>query len=309
VRNAEGAPALVARDTESLFLFTKTRPSARVLAVACLVGAVSAGGVGAVYVAASASADAGAKPVVVPIDATTRAALANAAPQQKPALQDSGLLTLASRMKPALLHAAALQTAAPFRLADPTDTAHDLDCLTAAVYYEARGESREGQAAVAQVVLNRVRSPAFPKTVCGVVYQGAAAHSCQFSFACDRSVAARHEVGAWDRARTVAGRALGGYVMSTVAGATHFHVVSLGALWNGSMVKVAQVGQHVFYGFGGHRGALDGAMVARNSTASEAAAPAPRAMLAPDKPADTSPAPTTVAAAPSVAPAATTTAS
>ena len=97
--------------------------------------------------------------------------------------------------------------------------------------------------------------------------------------------------------------------MSTVAGATHFHVVSLGALWNGSMVKVAQVGQHVFYGFGGHRGALDAAMVARNSTASEAVAPTPRAAPAPDKPVDVAPVPTTVAAAPSVAPAATATAS
>lgn len=292
-----------------MFLFDKTRPSARALTFACLVGVASASGVGAVYLAASATADTSAKPVVVPIDPATRAALVNAATQQKFASQDSGLLTFASRVDPALLHAAALQTAPPFRLANPIDTAHDLDCLTAAVYYEARGESREGQAAVAQVVLNRVRSPAFPKTVCGVVYQGAASHSCQFSFACDRQVGAHHEADAWDRARVVASRALGGYVMSTVAGATHFHVVSLGALWNGSMVKVAQVGQHVFYGFGGHRGALDTAMVARNSTASEAAAPSPRPVSAPDKPADASAAPTTVAAAPPLTLAATASAS
>ncbi|HZZ90389.1 MAG TPA: cell wall hydrolase [Caulobacteraceae bacterium] len=172
-------------------------------------------------------------------------------------------------MHPALLHAAVLQTAAPFRLADPSDTVHDLQCLTAAVYYEARGESREGQAAVAQVVLNRVRSPAFPKTVCGVVYQGAAQHSCQFSFACNGQMGARHEGGAWDRARSVAGRALGGYVMSEVGGATHFHVAALGALWNGSMVEVARVGQHVFYGFGGRRGAIASRTVARNSRASD----------------------------------------
>jgi spore germination cell wall hydrolase CwlJ-like protein len=198
------------------------------------------------------------------------------------------------------LHAAALQTPSPFRLADPAAASHDLDCLTAAVYYEARGESREGQAAVAQVVLNRVRSPAFPKTVCGVVYQGAAAHGCQFSFACDRSVAAHHEAGAWDRARSVAGRALGGYVMNTVGAATHFHVASLGSIWNGSMVEVARVGQHVFYGFGGRRGAIDRAMVARNSSASDVGAPlAQRTAPAPDAPA----APTAVAvttAAPAV---------
>ena len=92
--------------------------------------------------------------------------------------------------------------------------------------------------------------------------------------------------------------------MGAVAGATHFHVASLGALWNGSMVKVAQVGQHVFYGFGGHRGTLDRAMIARNSTASEAIAPTPKAAAAPDKPADAPPVPTTVAAtAPVAAPA------
>jgi spore germination cell wall hydrolase CwlJ-like protein len=280
--------ALVERDTISLSLFTNARLSARALVVACLVGAAAAGGVGAVYLSASGTADAGPKPVVVPVAATIRASLVGAAVQHALAPQDSGLLKLASQVNPAMLHAAALQTASPFRLANPSDTSHDLDCLTAAVYYEARGESREGQAAVAQVVLNRVRSPAFPKTICGVVYQGAATHGCQFSFACDRTVAAHHEAAAWDRARGVASRALGGYVMSTVAGATHFHVATLGSLWNGSMVKVAQVGQHVFYGFGGHRGVLDSAAV-RNSSASDiAVAPKPSIPEAP-------PAPTTVA--------------
>ncbi len=83
--------------------------------------------------------------------------------------------------------------------------------------------------------------------------------------------------------------------MSTVAGATHFHVVSLGAIWNGSMVKVAQVGQHVFYGFGGHRGALD-AGAARNSSAADVVAPpAQKAAQAPDRSVDAPQAPTTVA--------------
>lgn len=79
--------------------------------------------------------------------------------------------------------------AAPFRLGSALEATRDLDCLTDAVYYEARGESRQGQAAVAQVVLNRVRHPAFPKSVCGVVFQGAFSNStCQFSFACDGSM-------------------------------------------------------------------------------------------------------------------------
>jgi hypothetical protein len=155
-----------------------------------------------------------------------------------------------------------------------------------------------------------VRSPAFPKTICGVVYQGVASHGCQFSFACDRSVAAHHEAAAWDRARSIASRALGGYVMNTVAGATHFHVASLGAIWNGSMVEVARVGQHVFYGFGGHRGALD-AGAARNSSASDVVAlPPQNAAPAPDKAADVPAEPTTVAVTtPAAAPAVTASAS
>jgi len=264
-------------------------------------------GVAAAYLTGSAWPEPGAQPVVVPIAAATRASLVNAATQHtlaQASLQESTLSALASRLNPALLHAAVLQSPAPFRLANPADTASDLNCLTAAVYYEARGESREGQAAVAQVVLNRVRNPAFPKTVCGVVYQGTGGHSCQFSFACDGQTGARHEAGAWDRARDVAGRALGGYVMSTVGGATHFHVASLGAIWNGSMVKVAQVGQHVFYGFGGRRGAIASDMVARNSTASEIAPPAVKGQ---DK---SAPTPTTVAiVTPQPAPVATSTAS
>lgn len=71
----------------------------------------------------------------------------------------------------------------------------DLDCMTDAVYYEARGESARGQAAVAQVVMNRVKHPAFPKTVCGVVFQGAGHVICQFSFACDGSMKRSREPG------------------------------------------------------------------------------------------------------------------
>jgi hypothetical protein len=146
-----------------------------------------------------------------------------------------------------LLGASMLSTATPLRIADPVEVAHDIDCLTAAVYYEARGEPREGQAAVAQVVLNRLRDAHFPKTVCGVVYQGLASHACQFTFACDGSTAARREPGAWERAKAVATRAMDGYVTPAVGGATHYHVASLGEIWGGQLVRVAQIGQHVFY--------------------------------------------------------------
>ena len=136
------------------------------------------------------------------------------------------------------------------------ESTRDLECLAQAVYYEARGETSAGQAAVAQVVLNRVRNPAFPKTICGVVFQGAHAGSCQFSFACDGSMRRQRETVAWRRAEQVAARALGGAVASEVGNATHFHVVGVAPGWGG-MMRVAQVGLHVFYRFGGRAGAPD----------------------------------------------------
>ena len=149
--------------------------------------------------------------------------------------------------------------ARPFHMAslNPLNSARELDCLTSAVYYEARGESSEGQAAVAQVVLNRLRHPAFPKSVCGVVFQGAQSRTCQFSFACDGSMHDEREPAAWRRAQSIAARALSGSVMNEVGDATHFHVARLGALWGASLLKVAQVGGHIFYRFSGRAGAPD----------------------------------------------------
>ncbi len=154
--------------------------------------------------------------------------------------------------QPGGLHPAA----SPFRLANALDASRDLDCLTQAVYYEARGEGREGMRAVAQVVLNRARHSAFPKTVCGVVFQGAGRRTgCQFSFTCDGSMRGRVDRGAWNRARAVATEALSGRVYAPVGTATHFHTTAVSPSWRGSLVRVGQVGDHVFYRFGGGRGA------------------------------------------------------
>jgi spore germination cell wall hydrolase CwlJ-like protein len=142
--------------------------------------------------------------------------------------------------------------AQPFRIR-LADQARQMDCLSQAVYYEARGESAAGQAAVAQVVLNRVRHPAFPKSVCAVVYQGVEDHSCQFSFACDGSTREPREPLAWRRAQSIAAKAMSGYVMVQVGTATHFHVATLPTAWDG-MLKVAEVGAHVFYRFSGVHG-------------------------------------------------------
>ena len=129
-------------------------------------------------------------------------------------------------------------------------SASELDCLTQAVYFEARGETPRGQAAVAQVVLNRVKHPAFPKTVCAVVFQGAARRTgCQFSFACDGSMRRSREAAAWNRARQVASRALSGVALPEVGAATHFHTTHVSPDWGPKMRRVAQVGLHVFYRF------------------------------------------------------------
>ena len=132
------------------------------------------------------------------------------------------------------------------------DSARQLDCLTQAVYFEARGEAPRGQAAVAQVVMNRVSSPAFPKTVCGVVFQGAATHGCQFSFACDGSMRHGREAGAWDRARRIAERTFSGVVAADIGAATHFHTTGVRPSWGPQMLRVTQVGLHIFYRLNPH---------------------------------------------------------
>lgn len=140
---------------------------------------------------------------------------------------------------------------APYRLAGPLENSRELECLTQAVYFEARGETPAGQAAVAQVVLNRTRHAAFPKTVCGVVYQGASLRKgCQFSFACDGSARRAHEAAAWSRAQRVATRALSGAVVAGIGDATHFHTINVAPNWGPNLIRTAQVGLHVFYQFG-----------------------------------------------------------
>jgi spore germination cell wall hydrolase CwlJ-like protein len=136
------------------------------------------------------------------------------------------------------------------------DATRQLECLTQAVYFEARGETPRGQAAVAQVVMNRVKNPSFPKTVCGVVFQGAATHGCQFSFACDGSMRRRIETGAWDRARRIAERTLSGFVLADIGKATYFHTTAVQPDWGPQMLRVTQVGLHIFYRFNPHAPAV-----------------------------------------------------
>lgn len=140
--------------------------------------------------------------------------------------------------------------AAPFldSAASQADADRAHACLAAAVYYEARSEPVEGQRAVAQVVLNRVRDRAFPHSVCGVVYQGVGSgHGCQFSFACDGSTARAREPDAWARADQVATAALNGGVMAQVGNATFYHASYVLPWWASSVARVAAIGSHIFY--------------------------------------------------------------
>jgi spore germination cell wall hydrolase CwlJ-like protein len=122
-----------------------------------------------------------------------------------------------------------------------------VQCLATAAVYEA-GHDERGQEAVMQVVLNRLGRPGYPKTVCGVVYQGAArATGCQFSFSCDGSQARRPERAGWSTARTAARRALSGHVFRPVGAATHYHADWVVPYWIDSLDKVAQVNSHIFY--------------------------------------------------------------
>jgi spore germination cell wall hydrolase CwlJ-like protein len=138
---------------------------------------------------------------------------------------------------------------------DAADRQAALTCLTQAVYYEAGFEPIEGAQAVAQVVLNRVRHPIFPKSVCGVVYQGASLKTgCQFSFACDGSLNKTPAAGAWARAKAVAERALGGYVAKDVGEATHYHTNYVLPWWAPTVTKIAEVGTQIFYRWPGALG-------------------------------------------------------
>ena len=129
-------------------------------------------------------------------------------------------------------------------------------CLTDAIYYEAGDQSVEGQRAVAQVVLNRVRDPNFPKSVCGVVYEGWRRKTgCQFSFACDGSLHRRPASTAlWRRMRPLAVAALNGYVVPEVGAATHYYATYVTPTWLTSVATVTQIGQHIFCAWKGHAG-------------------------------------------------------
>jgi len=138
--------------------------------------------------------------------------------------------------------------ARPFLISGaPEDQARAIDCLAAAVIYEA-GDDTDGGKAVAQVVLNRVRHPAYPNTVCGVVFQGSERRTgCQFTFTCDGAMMRAVVPAAWERARAVARAALSGAVDRRVGHATHYHTDWVVPYWSSSLDKIVEVKTHLFF--------------------------------------------------------------
>ena len=191
----------------------------------------------------------------------------------------------ARRLNAAQPVAPGLTPARPFVVTgDAGNRALALTCLTQAVYYEAASEPEQGQRAVAQVVLNRVRHPLFPHSVCGVVYQGSALGvGCQFSFVCDGSMNRPRVAWAWAAAQTVAREALAGHVEPAVGDATHYHADYVAPYWAPTVAKVAQIGAHIFYRWAGDLG-LPAAFSSRYQAVERVpavkAAPAPELVVA-----------------------------
>ena len=119
-------------------------------------------------------------------------------------------------------------------------------CLTKALYFEARGESLKGQFAVAEVILNRADSPDYPATVCGVINQGGG-KGCQFSFICDGNKDVMREKGAMDQAGRIARAMLDGAPRALTEGATHFHTKGVRPGWARKFPRTAAIGAHLFY--------------------------------------------------------------
>jgi spore germination cell wall hydrolase CwlJ-like protein len=126
------------------------------------------------------------------------------------------------------------------------------NCLARAIYFEARSESDMGQLAVAKVILNRVKSPNYAKSICGVVYQGSGTrNSCQFSFACDGQPDDVNQPAAWAHAKSIAQRAINNDpAVAMLGAATNYHADYVKPKWAKSLRRMARIGRHIFYSGG-----------------------------------------------------------
>ena len=182
---------------------------------------------------------------ILPIESTSDAPLA--------ALTEADIGNLAS---PVLDIPGVGPSASPF-IIRPGSVGYSraLKCLSDAIYYEAANEPDAGQRAVAQVIINRMRHPTYPNSICGVIYQGSERQSgCQFSYSCDGSMARIPAAASWLRGQRVAMQALAGYVFAPVGMATHYHANYVYPYWAPSLQYVGSVGAHRFYKWKGSAG-------------------------------------------------------
>lgn len=172
-----------------------------------------------------------------------------------------------------------LTPARPFIYAGSGDArARARDCLAAAMIYEA-GDDAKGQQAVGQVIINRARHPAFPKSICGVVFQGSErVTGCQFTFTCDGALNRRYSDAAWTRAQANADMMLSGTTYPPVGLATHYHTDWVRPYWSDSLEKIAIVDTHLFFrwpGYWGTPGAFRGSVSGSDGPIAKMAALSP----------------------------------
>lgn len=149
-----------------------------------------------------------------------------------------------------LLHSPSLALSLPnLDLADPETRRREVKCLAEAVYFEARSEPETGQAAVAQVVINRAKSGLYPASICGVVYQNRHRYkACQFTFACEGKALAIREPESWAVASRVAQEVLKGQTYLPAVGAsTHYHADYVAPYWSRKLKRTDRIGRHIFY--------------------------------------------------------------
>jgi spore germination cell wall hydrolase CwlJ-like protein len=122
-------------------------------------------------------------------------------------------------------------------------------CLSEALYYEARGEGRMGERAVAEVVFHRMKAGHYGHSICAVVYEGSSRPGCQFSFTCNGDLNRPREEAAWKGSEQLAAQILTGEapLRNATGGATNYHAVSVSPYWAPTLVKTAQIGNHIFY--------------------------------------------------------------
>jgi len=175
--------------------------------------------------------------------------------QPLPSLEDGSVIS-DSEAAPSVIDPVAGPAARALRVDNSgIDRSRALQCMTAAIYYEAASEPDAGQRAVAQVVLNRVAHPSYPNTVCGVVFQGSERRTgCQFSFTCDGALSRQPSRMFWLRAESVARAALAGYVYTPVGLATHYHTIAVHPYWAPNLSYLGTIGAHRFYKFQGRAG-------------------------------------------------------